>query len=267
MKIYRTKLFLLTSLQAVIFFFLTSGLVSCSLMRAFDEISLTWPRGNLEIFENGETDLWNLTWLSSDGGVRGKQVPGGIPSSICIPREIPIVITATPVMREPYTPFQIKPAGCVLSADIPRNGKITLSWEQGFCAEYLLRLAESGINPGIVNIRRIVETVDTRSKGNPWTLDVSRLSFDLLEGKLWVYSFRQLPFFDVSLQLPQGHWYSEYPPTPVLVSESGVWNGVLTPGLHNFLRMADGMVVSVEVDERADVIIYSGSCQFTGEIP
>ena len=255
MRIIIKALFILTIISIV---------ESCSFFSLNDRISILWPSS--EMMGAMEPDFWDVSWLSDGGTVAHKQVPGGGLPVLCIPRESPIIITAVPVVSGITAPFQFRPAAYVAAADTPRPTEAVLTWEEGFAAAFLLNLAGSGIPPERVNINRFVETVNARSHGNPWLIDYRRLSSDFLKGDLWVYSFRLLPSVTVSLTMPIGSWYSEYPLEPVMVSDAGHWFGELTIGLHHFIRLSDGTVSSVSVDERGDVIIYSGSCQFTGEI-
>ncbi|GEM_PF-714287 len=244
--------FLLTSFRAAVVLFSSAAFISCSFISTSDEVQLIYPLGL-------EPEFWDISWLSFDGTVLRNRVSRRSMAVICIPRELPVVVSAAPVMAESLFPYRIKPAGCVVSADEPGAPRINLSWEQGFEASFLLNLAESGIPPDAVNIRRFVETVESRSNGNPWNLDIKRLSTDLLNGELWVYSFRPIQSVDVSIPLPGGLWYSEYPPEKEMESESGFWSGEITIGVHNFIRKADGMVVSVSVDESAEVVVFSGN--------
>jgi len=246
-----------TYLKSFFFLFLLTVPESCSLYKISDEIQLIWPSDGvcfpgLDLPEN-----WDITWLSSDGGVIRQRVSGENYPRITVPREIPLIVSASPVMDESDEPFQIRPAGCVVSADTPRSPEITLSWEQGFNASFFLKLAESGVNPDVVNIRRFTETVLDRCNGRPWTLDLRKLNSEMLEGRLWVYSFRLLPFPEVSLPLPAGHWYGEYPPDTVMESLSGCWSGELPVGLFHLIREEDRMVLSISVNERGEVFIYS----------
>ncbi len=245
-------LFLLTSFKAAVVLFSSAAFISCSFIRTGDDVPLTLP---LCI----ESDYWDISWLSSDGSLLRKRVSRGSNVVISIPREMPVVVSAAPVMPESLYPFRIKPAGYVVSAEEPGCSRIDLSWEQGFEASFLLNLAASGIPPDSVNIRRFVETVESRSNGNPWNLDLNRLSSDLLSGELWVYSFRPRQSVEVSIPLSPGIWHPEYPPEKEMKSESGFWNGEITIGIHHFVRRADGMVVSVSVDDRGQVVVFSGN--------
>ena len=242
---------LLIFCSGVLILFLVPGLTSCSFYRTYDELSLVWPDPGV--------DYWNLSWLSSEGTVSRRKVEGSLSPVISISREIPVLITAVPRRNEDSDLFRIKPAGIVSASCHPRSSILELSWEEGFCADFLLKLAESDISPEVVNIEKFRDSVISRSNGNPWNLDFRKLSSELLESEIWVYSFRQLPVFPVSIPLPAGRWLSEYPPEGEFISESDLWEGELCIGIHGFMRPADGMVIIVSVDERGDVILFSGN--------
>lgn len=246
------RYFLLTSFRAVLVLFSSAVFISCSFISTSDEVQLIYPVGL-------EPEFWDISWLSFDGTVFRKRVSRGSVAVISIPRELPVIVSAVPVMAEFLFPYQIKPAGCVVSADVPGSSRLYLSWEQGFEADFLLNLAGSGIPPEAVNIRRFTELVESRSNGNPWNLDIKRLSTDLLNGELWVYSFKLIQTVDVSIPLPVGSWSSEYPPEKTMETESGLWIGEMTVGVHNFIRKIDGKVISVSVDERGGVVVLSGN--------
>lgn len=143
-----------------------------------------------------------------------------------------------------------------MAADIPRPNELLMTWEHGFAADFLLKLAESGISPGYINIRRFLEAIELRLGSRPWNQDLVKLSSDLLGGDLWTYSFRISELLDVILPLQPGFWYSEYPPDLPLYSENGSWSGEMAAGLYNFVRLSDGSVVSVSVNERGDVTVF-----------
>lgn len=258
MNLYRYRFLLVTSLKSVLFLVFFSGLGSCGFFGISDNVPLIWPSGGLPAFGGSEPDAWDLSWLSVDGTVFRRRVVGDERPVISFARELPVIITASPVTPEFPEPFTFKAAGCVRAPDLPRPLELCLKWEEGFAASYLLSLAESGIRPDSVNIRRFLDAVESRSGGNPWNLDLRRLSSELLGGELWIYSFRPLPVLDVTIPLPPGNWYSEYPPEPIIISEVGGWSGGLSTGLHHFIRPFDGLAASVSVDERGDVIVLSG---------
>jgi len=247
---------LLTLFKVSMLMFILTVSEACSLYRSCDEIQLIWPSYGFLLSGLDMPEYWDITWLASDGSVNRQRVSGEAYPRITVPREIPLIVSASPVMDE-SNPFQFRPAGCAVSADTPRSPEITLSWEQGFSASFFLKLAESGVNPDAVNIRKFTDTVHNRCDGRPWTLDLRKINSELLEGRVWVYSFRLLPFSEVSFPLPAGYWYGEYPPDPGIVSFSGYWSGKLPAGLHHFIRKTDRRVLSVWVDERGEVITYS----------
>jgi hypothetical protein len=234
------------------------GFTACSIFRTDDEISLILPSCRFDESEVSGPDCWEISWLAEDGTVSHRRIESGRPPEILISRMNPVVITASPVLSGVPFPFQIRPAGYAVSGSDYGSAEAVLTWEHGFAADFLLNLADSGLSPELVNIRRFVYETDRRGGGNPWNLDVRRLCSDLRDGKLWVYSFRQLPVVPVSFFLPAGVWHEEYFPGAVIVSESGVWSGELTIGLHHMLCISGSMVISLNVDARGDVTIFSG---------
>ena len=258
MNVYRYRFLLVTSLKPVLFLTLLFGLGSCGFFGISDTVPLIWPAGGLPALGGSVPESWNISWLAIDGTVSRRRVVGNEQPMISFARESPVIVTASPVTPGFPEPFTFRAAGCVRAPDLPRPLELCLNWEEGFAASYLLSLAESGIRPESVNIRRFLEASDSRSGGNPWILDLRRLSSELLGGNLWIYSFRPLPEAEVMIPLPPGNWYSEYPPEPVIISAAGGWSGTLSTGLHHFIRPLDGLAASVSVDDRGDVIILSG---------
>ena len=239
---------------------LTSTLLilnGCSFYRMSDNVPLSWPCDGLAVLGGGDLVSWELSWLEADGSVSRRRVDGGERPFIALPRERPAIVSASPVT--PFLPeiYQTRPAGCVVHTAVPRPSELSLTWDQGFSAVFLLSLAEAGVPPDSINLRRFQEALEIRSEGNPWNIDLRRLSGDLLGGELWTYSFRLLPSVDVLIPFPPGTWYSEYPPNPVLISENGSWAGKLTVGMHNFIRPLDLRALSVSVDERGNIAVLS----------
>jgi hypothetical protein len=239
---------------------LTSTLLilnGCSFYRISDSVPLSWPGDGLAVFGGGGLVSWDLSWLDADGSVSRRRVDAGERPFITLPRERPAIVCALPVTPSLPEIYQTRPAGCIVHAAVPRPSELSLTWDQGFSAVFLLSLAEAGVPPDSINLRRFQEVLEIRSEGNPWNIDLRRLSGDLLGGELWTYSFRLLPSVDVLIPLPPGAWYSEYPPSPVLISESGIWAGKLTVGMHNFIRPLDFCTLSVSVDERGHIAVLS----------
>jgi hypothetical protein len=234
------------------------GLTACSLFRTDDEFSLILPPCRFDESEVSGPDYWEISWLTEDGSVLHRRVESGGPPEILISRMNPVVITASPVLSGVPFPFQVKPAGYAVPGADYGSAEAVLTWEHGFAADFLLHLADSGLSPELVNIRRFVDETDRRGGGNPWNLDARRLCSDLRDGKLWVYSFRRLPVVPVSFRLPVGVWHEEYFPAPGIVSESGVWSGELSIGLHQMLCTVGNRVISLDVEERGEVTIFSG---------
>lgn len=245
MKLSRIPLFLV-SLSILV-------LNGCGFYKVCDLVPLYLPAGGLGELQGSPPLFWNISWLDSDGLVGTRQVGEGDYFFVQIPREKPVIVTASPITPHIPGPFQLKSAGFVSAADNPRPLEILMTWERGFAADFLLNLAESGFAPEQINIRKFLEATELRLGDSPWCLDLARLSTELLKGDLWTYSFRNSEFFDVILPLQPGLWYSEYPPDKPIYSENGVWSGELAVGLHNFVRPSDGAIISVSINERGEL--------------
>ncbi len=176
--------------------------------------------------------------------------------ALTVPREQPIIAAAYPVTGGN---FALKPAGCVISAleRAGNNSAFSLSWTDGFAAEFLLKLASGGVSPSIVNIERLRREAVLKSNGNPWNLNQLKLSENVCSGKLSTRSFRLNPAHKVTLNLPSGNWYSDFPPAPDLISSPGTekWSGFLTEGLHSFYCPGSRQTAFISVDKTGNTVI------------
>lgn len=243
-----------TSILFLAFLAVVSG--SCGFYKVCDVVPITLPDGGLEDLQGNLPLFWNISWLKADGTVGRRRVREGASLSLPIPRERPVVVTASPVTPHLPFPFQVRPAGFVSAADNPIPAELLVTWERGFAADFLLKLADSGISPEVINVRKFLEVIEIRLGRRTWDQDMAKLSSELLSGDLWSYSFRISELLDVVLPLQPGYWYSEYPPDQPLYSGNGSWSGELAIGLHNFVCPTDGSVVSVSINERGDVSVF-----------
>jgi hypothetical protein len=229
----------------------------CDFFSSRFETVVRWPAENTWAadFCAAEPDFWELSWLEYDGSVSRSRVPGDRPAVLKLAKESPVIISAVPVTPGFGAGFQFRPAGIVRPCDLPVEDEMRLTWEEGFTAGIMLTLAESGVHPSRVNLRRFLDTAAERGGPNPWKLDTRRLFEDLAAGRLWVYSFRLSPQFTVELPLPPGTWYSEYPRDPVLVSDASGWQGELPEGQSRFIRDSGDLVLTVGVDERGGFVM------------
>ena len=240
---------------------LAVGFVSCGQIEGFDSAAVICPPEIPGALGGREPEFWDLSWLTDDGSVRSRRVANPENAALTLSRERPVILKAGPGTPGLPRSYRIRPAGCIISAHREGLEELELNWEDGFAADFLLRMAGAGIDPARININRFREAVAERSESSPWYLDLKRLGSDLANGDLWIYSFKPLPVFDVVLPLSSGSWYSSYPPDPVIIAgESGEgWSGMMPVGMHRFLRLPDEKAVTVSVDERGDVILlYDG---------
>jgi hypothetical protein len=236
-------------------FLFASSMTGCGLFSDHSCITVVLPDDCPRIEDFSDPESWTVSWLD-EGGVRRSLVATGRDLTIPIPKERPCIITARPEIAGSSGAWNPKPAGVVLAAcDVPENS-VRASWEDGFAAWYLLRIAEAGIDPASVNVRRFVESAKQRGGERPWDMDLRRLGEHLEEGSLWVYSFRLSEAVSTTLLLPEGTWYPEYVPSePLIAVGDGGWTGELGIGLHSFLRARDGFVAAVDIDERGEAAI------------
>lgn len=187
---------------------------------------------------------WEIRWLAGDGDVRHQTFGNVSEVLILLPREHPAVLAAYP--RTDTEPFSLFPAGHAGRAG--PGTPLTLSWTDGFSADYLLELARSGVDPGMINIGRFRDTVRRRCGGNPWFLDTRRLTDELLQGDLWTYSFRSLERHEVILDFDPGRWQQSYLPAGFFESDGSARTMHLPAGTHSFLRLPEPRVLTVTVD-------------------
>ncbi len=232
---------------------------SCSLFSASDDIPVKWPEEFPAASEIPEQASWTIHWLAESGEVKSSQVSGSGELSLSIPREIPLIVAAWPHFSGIFQFWHCKPAGFVQGTAHVHEA-IELNWLDGFAAEFLLELAQGGVDIRRLNIDRFRDTVSARSHAQPWKLDRRKLAEDIRDDSLWVYSMTQQASMDIGLPLPAGIWYSSYPPDLPLIADDSGWSGSMVHGLHQFIRPSDGTVAEVWIDERnVPVILLHGA--------
>lgn len=224
------------------------SLVSCQNWVVRDTYDIQLPEMPPSVIGQVDIVFWQISWLDFDGTVKILNVYEEDRPRLNLAREFPIVISFLPIIND--EPFQFHPAGYLALQPPSETSTLVPGWSHGFAADYMLKLASHGINPGTVNIERFREGVITRSQGNPWFLDTRRLSTDLLSGNLWVYSIRQRETHPVILPLSPGLWLCEYLLDPSLEVANDGWFGVLPAGTFHFLRPADGTVCTVGIGDK-----------------
>lgn len=248
---YRVVLAVLLSL-----FFQASFTTSCSLVRTVDTRELSLPVDGSPLNPEDGESVWFIRWLDGNGDVKYRYLTNPSAVLLEIHRESPVIVSACPVSDN--TIFTPLPAGYLSGMPVETGLSMTLTWADGYAADYLLNLAAAGIDPREVNVDRLREAVRSRGGDNPWFLDTRRLSTDLIEGNLWIYSFRQKDRVAVFLPLQPGEWYSRYAPAEVMVAGNEGWSGFLPEGTHCFYNPVENLTVTATVDEEGRVVSLQG---------
>ena len=142
------------------------------------------------------------------------------------------------------------PAGGLYPQGVDVEGKLRLSWEDGFAAEILLLAEARGFPLAVFNAERFFREARERGAGNPWRLDRKKILETL--AALSFRADRMSPAKAYSVQVPglEGDWFSWNPLLePFSRGEDGeVVFGAFPPGFHRFFR-------SGGITERLDVQI------------
>jgi|GEM_PF-4242768 len=198
---------------------------------------------------------WELSWMNGDGSLSTRHVSSKASIMISLPKEHPVVVCAVPIVSKLPSSFRFRPAGYLDSAHKPAGTKLSLSWEDGFSAFFMLELARSGVYPGVINIRKFKDAIAKRGGENPWRLNSRHLKSNFANGDLWIYSFRRHPVHSVHLSLAEGSWYSDYPPEPPMRSTTEGWKGELSEGLHQFIRDSGIASATVSINKRGEATL------------
>ncbi len=155
----------------------------------------------------------------------------------CIP------VTAYPLLGE----IALLPAGALFSLDLAEDGRLLLSWDQGFTASLLLDIFAAGVEIETINTDRLsLEIVDRTS--NPWTLDRNAICGALLGGEFRVTDLKFLPVVDCLLVVGDGFWLTENPHTPLFEADTeGTITLPLTWGYHRIFSCSSPVQYEVQV--------------------
>ena len=167
-----------------------------------------------------ELDFRILYPTNDSGGFAERRVEGRARLVILCPKVLYVPVLAYPCLSG--QPNVLPPAGGVypldcdiLTSDILGPGvpteSISLSWEQGAVAEILYRLWEQGANCSAFNVPRLSGEILTRSQGDPWALDLERISSRLAAEEFRVTVIRLAPSRDLLLEPGTGNWFLESP--------------------------------------------------------
>ena len=229
-------------------------LASCELLPTTTVVVLALPP-TPEPWESawGEA-TFRLSWRSagSRGGIDAPVAPGQA-VRVEIPRTAPVVFRADPVWSraagQPSPALapgeRLAWAGAVWPAGLEGRRRLRLRFESGSAAAVLWRLMDAGVDLRSFSVERLLAEIAERLPGDPWSLDVERVTAAIAAGSMRASYVRPPPRYAVDLAVPPGRWLACSPFRPA-VSGGGVW-GELPRGITPFYS-ADGRRVIVEVD-------------------
>ena len=240
---------------------------SCDFLAFEDSIAVHLPTLEPDVLKKNAPVSWRYTWLSESNSIRVQNVPASEVPLLAFPREANVIVTAEPIFSESLSAWSFHPAGYVRSVDRPGTESITLSWEQGFAAQFLLELADQGVNLLQFNLRRFKEALEERSKGEYWNINRTKMVEKLIDGSFYYYSISLSELIDTVLPLPEGLWYSDYALQAPLTVQSEGWHGELKEGFHRFIRLDDSLVAEIWIDKihPPAMILYSINAFFYGK--
>jgi len=151
--------------------------------------------------------------------------PGAEVLELHVPPGRPAPLTARVVQRG--RDDWLFPAGGLYPRDVTGRGELELNWQDGFAADFALRLAAEGFPLGEFNLPRFFAEIRTRGEGNPWFLDRERLTDALVRYSFRADMIKRLPTWTVPLPAPEGEWFSC---NPLLGSARTGEDGFLRPG-------------------------------------
>ena len=239
---------------------------SCGFFRSEDAVRVLWPETPVKAFGTEGTAHWTLRWYAADGSVRSRRVQAEEQPLITVEREIPLIAAAVPRAAADHGAWSSRPAGFAAPVHEAPRDRVRLTWEGGFAAAFLLDLAEAGVPPQRINIERFNQAVLKRAQKRPWELDARRLASDTAGGRLGFFSFRVPRQRELTLPLPQGLWYSAYPPDPPIQAGPKGWGGPLGLGLHAFLNPAASLTALVHVQGTGPPTVLVESLRRNGPV-
>lgn len=129
----------------------------------------------------------------------GLTAPPG--SSVFITSDLPVLpVVACPLIEEN---MRLYPAGGIFPADYS-DGKLFLSFENGFASEVLKQLVENGKDLGNFNIGRFEKVLAEKSEANPWVFSMEEICYALSYGIFNSNFIRAKPQHTLSLPLYGG---------------------------------------------------------------
>ena len=130
------------------------------------------------------------------------------------------------------------PAGGLYPHGVDSKGEFSLTWENGFAADLMIRLASAGFPLERFNAGRFFREVLLRSAGNPWHLNEALILDTLPDLTFRADRIKLLISHSVVLAAPPGSWIPRNPlARPAETGTDGNCSfGYLPPGYHRYYR-------------------------------
>ncbi len=222
-------------------FILLILLAGCELFTDFRTITVSLPEDYPPWFrDNNRTG--KLVYPGKSGKIESKTVPweGNLKLVVEKGSCIPVAF---------YPSGNLRPAGGILPFDFNDYQQLQLKWENGFTADLLLDILETGVSIENLNVERLMEEIKNESKGDPWSIDKKLLKDAILYNNMSVYKIKLSTPRDISVPAA-GTWISDNPFFPESSSgadEIVIFNNIYT-GLHHFKETETKKYLDILVD-------------------
>jgi len=154
-----------------------------------------------------------------------------------------------------YPSGYLKPAGAILLEDQFPGQKIKLKWSDGFLADLLLDLIKKEIPIEHLNTERLIAEIQTKSNGDPWSIDRDLLLDAIIYNSLSVYKIKSGIRRDIIIPI-EGSWISDNPFYPLIVSnlQGELLLEEIYPGLHRFKNQ--------NTNEQFDILVFDDGFEY-----
>jgi hypothetical protein len=197
-----------------------------------------------------------VSYRDPGGEVEAIMVPAGAPSvDISLPVKPVLPLLARPVFGGDET--VLLPAGALYPAGGGSGKSLSLTWENGFAAELLLRMEAAGFPLDKFNAPRFFREAHTRGEGNPWNLDEEKIVAELQGLSFRADRIKLKNTFPVSLPVSGEVWFSHNVLTSPPVEKEGetVDFGYLPAGYHRYYpRGREGGKLDVYIKEGGSIL-------------
>ncbi len=228
-------------------------LSSCEYFRAIRDLTVELPRLPESWKQCLHPEAFRVSFIDSNGSVCTRTVEGR-QKLLEVETQKGFVI---PVVAEPLVNgLRLPPSGGLYPLDSGSDGRLVLRWENGFVCAILLELAGRGIALDSINTERLRNEIETRSHGDPFSLDRVRILESLVSGRFRVTDIKPLPSRTVTLIPGAGTWITESPFSPLYETLEGeILDLPLSYGYHHLMHRSTRTRYDIQVTEEETVIM------------